>query len=192
MVATYSTMNELGTAAPNFVLPDTTKLEKFVDLEDAVGKPLLLMFICNHCPFVIHIAERLAQIGNRAQIDGYAVYAVSANDIRNYPQDGPDQMALFAQRYKFEFPYLFDESQQVAKAYQAACTPDFFVYDHEHKLRYRGQMDGSRPGNAIPVDGAELTSALAAVLNRQPVNPEQTPSIGCNIKWRQGNQPDYF
>ena len=150
------------------------------------------MFICNHCPYVLHLIEPLVKIANKAQEDGFGVVAISANDVDVYPQDGPEQMRRFADQHGFDFPYLFDETQSVAKAYRAACTPDFFVYSRQHRLQYRGQMDGSRPSNNHPVDGQDLTAALQAVLAEKPTTEKQTPSIGCNIKWRPGNEPDYF
>ncbi len=191
MVAVQSTMQTLGSAAANFSLPDVRAAQN-VSLSDLSGQPLLVMFICNHCPFVIHIAERMAEVANQALSDGFAVLAISSNDVENYPQDGPEEMALFAQKYDFEFPYLYDESQAVAKAYGAACTPDFFVYDADHSLQYRGQMDSSRPSNGEPVTADDLSAALAAVISGLPVNDNQVPSIGCNIKWKAGNAPSYF
>lgn len=192
MVAVASTMRDLGTPASDFSLPDVRNLNQFVQLGDFDDKPLLVMFICNHCPYVLHLIEPLVKIANKAQEDGFGVVAISANDVDVYPQDGPEQMRRFADQHGFDFPYLFDETQSVAKAYRAACTPDFFVYSRQHRLQYRGQMDGSRPSNNHPVDGQDLTAALQAVLAEKPTTEKQTPSIGCNIKWRPGNEPDYF
>ncbi len=191
MVAVQSTMQAIGSIAANFSLPDIRSKQN-VSLSNLAGQPLLVMFICNHCPFVVHIAERLTEVGNQAVRDGFAVVAISSNDVENYPQDGPEAMALFAQNYGFEFPYLYDESQSVAKAYGAACTPDFFIFDAGHALQYRGQMDSSRPGNGEPVTADDLSAALAAVKSGLPVNDNQVPSIGCNIKWKAGNAPSYF
>lgn len=192
MAAVSSTMQALGSIAPNFKLPDVSAENKLVSLHDFNEKPVLVMFICNHCPYVIHLMDELVTLANKASDNGFSVVAISANDAQNYPQDGPQAMAEFAQQYGFAFPYLYDESQSVAKAYGAACTPDFFVFDKQHCLRYRGQMDASRPGNAVPVSGDDLQAALHAVLeDRSPVEP-QVPSVGCNIKWIAGNEPDYF
>lgn len=192
MVAVNSTMQALGTVAPDFNLPNTNQLNSRLNSESLIGKPLLVMFICNHCPFVIHIMERLTEVSNAAQNNGFEVIAISSNDTEKYPQDGPDAMREFANHYGLKFAYLFDETQSVAKAYGAACTPDFFIYDNQHCLQYRGQMDGSRPSNNIKVTGDDLQNALQAVLNDQAVDSNQIPSIGCNIKWKAGNEPDYF
>ena len=192
MVAVPSTMQALGSPAQFFSLPDVRAANNEVSLQDFVGQPLLVMFICNHCPFVIHIVEQMVALANNAQAQGFRVVAVSSNDTVAYPQDGPELMAEFAREWGFEFPYLFDESQEVAKRFGAACTPDFFIYDANHRLQYRGQMDGSRPGNGIPVTGHDLRSAIDLILAGKVVAEEQTPSIGCNIKWRAGNEPDYF
>ncbi len=191
MAAVNSTMQALGTPASDFSLNNVIDNE-VVSLKDFKAKPVLVMFICNHCPYVVHIAERLSLIGNRALANGFAVVAISSNDADAYPQDGPAPMRDFAADYGFKFPYLFDESQAVAKAYGAACTPDFFVFDAAHKLQYRGQMDGSRPGNSVPVSGDDLSAALDAVASQKNPSAQQIASIGCNIKWRPGNAPDYF
>lgn len=191
MVAVPSTMQALGSPVKPFNLPDAAG-DHFVSEVSFVGKPLLVMFICNHCPYVIHLAAKMAEVANMAKSQGFGVVAISANDAQAYPQDGPAPMAEFAKQYKFDFPYLFDESQEVAKAFGAACTPDFFVYDKNHRLQYRGQMDASRPGNSAPVDAKDLQKALDDVLAQRPTGEEQIPSIGCNIKWRAGNEPDYF
>lgn len=192
MVAVSSTMQALGSTAPDFNLPDTNNADSRISLESLSGKPLLIMFICNHCPFVIHIMERLTALAHDAQDAGFAVIAISSNDIEKYPQDGPGAMREFAKEYGMKFAYCFDESQSVAKAYGAACTPDFFVYDSEHRLQYRGQMDDSRPGNTIEVSGNDLESAIVAITKNTAVEQNQTPSIGCNIKWKVGNEPEYF
>lgn len=189
MAMTPSTMLPLGTLAPDFALPDTVS-GKVVSLGDSrAAKALLVMFICNHCPFVKHVRAELAKLGRDYQPRGVAVIAISSNDITTHPDDAPDKMKLEAQEAGYTFPYLYDESQNVAKAYQAACTPDFFVFDAARRLVYRGQLDDSRPpskrgGNDLPVTGHDLRAALDAVLAGRPVNPEQRPSIGCNIKWK--------
>ena len=191
MAAVNSTMVELSSNAPEFNLTDTRD-GQLVSLAQAQDKPVLIMFICNHCPYVIHIIEPLVEIANQAKKDGFFVVAISANDVENYPQDSPENMSKFAKQYGFEFPYLFDEDQSVAKAYKAACTPDFYVYNQHHKLRYRGQMDSARPNNQKSVSGDDLRNALSAVKAGIALEEPQLPSIGCNIKWKSGNQPDYF
>ncbi|MFO1475244.1 MAG: thioredoxin family protein [Verrucomicrobiota bacterium] len=190
MVAVNSTMLPLGTGAPDFRLPDTNG--KLVELADFKGKPLLVAFICNHCPYVKHLRSALAQLGRDYQARGAGVVAISANDAGTHPQDGPEPMKAEARAAGYTFPYLYDQSQSVAKAYRAACTPDFFLFDAGHRLVYRGQFDDSRPGNGLPVTGRDLRAALDAVLGGTPVPAAQKPSIGCNIKWRAGNEPDYF
>jgi peroxiredoxin len=165
-------------------LPDVTQDNTSVRLADYQEQPLLVVFICNHCPFVIHLIKPLAQLANQFQKQGMGVVAISANDIQSYPQDAPDRMREFANQHGFEFPYCYDESQAVARAYGAECTPDFFAYDSQHRLRYRGQFDDSRPGNGKPVTGTDLNAALTAILTGDPVCEEQIPSIGCNIKWK--------
>jgi peroxiredoxin len=191
MVNTPSTMAPLGMPAPAFSLPDPEG--KQVSLDNFKDAPALLVtFLCNHCPFVQHIEAHLGQTAHEYQKRGLAVVGISSNDIEAYPDDTPDKMAEQAQRAGFGFPYLFDESQQVAKAYGAACTPDFFLFDRERKLVYRGQYDDSRPGNNKPVTGADLRAALDAVLAGKPAPAKQAPSLGCNIKWKKGNEPDYF
>lgn len=184
MAATASRMVALGEPVPDFVLQDV-RSGVSLSAQQLRGRPLLVMFICNHCPYVIHVIETLAAVANQAQLDGWGVVAISSNDIENYPQDGPDHMQAFATQYGFNFPYCYDESQAVAKAFQAACTPDFFIYDDQHRLAYRGQMDGSRPGNAVPVTGDDLKQAISAVEAGQPCRTNQIPSLGCNIKWKQ-------
>jgi peroxiredoxin len=184
-------MAPLGMPAPPFQLPDTNG--KLVSRDDFKAAPaLLVIFLCNHCPFVKHVRAALAGLVREYQSRGVAVVGISSNDVDAYPDDGPKEMAKEVKAAGYTFPYLFDESQEVAKAYGAACTPDFFVFDAERKLVYRGQMDDSRPGNDRPVTGADLRRALEAVLARRPVSPEQKPSIGCNIKWKPGNEPAYF
>ena len=192
MVATRSTMQQLGASAPVFQLPDVTDNDAEFDSAGSRGKPLLIMFICNHCPYVIHIIPQLAELANEYREKGFAVIAISSNDVAAYPQDGPVSMAEFARQHGFAFPYCYDSSQSVAKAFGAACTPDFFVYDAQHSLVYRGQFDASRPGNEEQVSGVDLRDALQAVLDGAPPPVDQSPSIGCSIKWRAGNEPDYF
>jgi len=191
MVSVPSTMLELGTLAPDFSLPDTEgRTVSLDDLDDA--KAVLVMFICNHCPYVKHVQGELARLGRDYGPRGVALVAISANDAVAYPADGPDQMKEEKARVGYPFPYLFDATQAVAKAYRAACTPDFFLFDGEQRLAYRGQLDGSRPKNDVPVTGRDLRAALDAVLAGRPVPPDQIPSIGCNIKWKPGNAPGYF
>jgi len=192
MAAVSSTMQNLGNLAPRFELPDVSANDQLVSLNESEAKPLLVMFICNHCPYVVHVIEKLVEVGNLAVSDGFSVLAISSNDAQSYPQDGPKAMSEFAKQFGFKFPYLYDETQSVAKAYGAACTPDFFVYDQSHRLQYRGQMDASRPGNTVPVSGVDLQGAMQAVLNEHAPVETQVPSVGCNIKWRSGNEPDYF
>jgi peroxiredoxin len=181
-------MLALGTPAPAFKLPDTNGQP--VSLGDFRGKPVLVMFICNHCPFVKHISAQLVQLGRDYQSRAGMV-AINANDVANYPDDSPAKMKEEVKRAGYVFPYLYDESQAVAKAYRAACTPDFFLFDTEHRLVYRGQFDDSRPSNALPVTGKDLRAALDAVLSGTDVSKDQKPSIGCNIKWKTGQEPDY-
>jgi len=184
-------MPDLGAPAHPFALPDAVS-GRIVSLDSLpAGAPLLIMFICNHCPFVKHIASELARIGREYQPRGLAVVAINANDIAGYPDDSPARMKEEAAARGYTFCYLFDETQQVAKAYRAACTPDFFLYDARRRLVYRGQLDASRPGNGIPVTGADLRAAVEAVLAGRNPPQQQTPSIGCNIKWKPGNEPDY-
>lgn len=190
MAQTPSTMLELGTPAPAFSLPDPAS-GKTVSLEDFSGKPLLVAFFCNHCPFVKHIQKVFADFAREFQARGLAVAVISSNDVENYPDDSPEKMAEEAARAGYSFPYLYDESQAVAKAYEAACTPDFFLFDAEHRLVYRGQFDGARPGNDVPVTGEDLGAAVEALLAGEAVPEDQKPSIGCNIKWKTGNEPAY-
>jgi peroxiredoxin len=191
MVAVNSTMLPLGSSAPDFTLPDTTH-GRSVSRSSFAGKPLLVAFICNHCPYVKHIRAGLAQLGRDYQPRGVAIAAISSNDVDNYPQDGPDKMKQESRDAGYTFPYLFDASQDVAKAYRAACTPDFYLFDKDHRLVYRGQFDDSRPGNGVPVTGRDLRGALDALLSGKLVDFDQKPSIGCNIKWKPGAEPDYF
>jgi len=189
---TPSTMLELGTRAPAFRLPNAAANESLVSRSDYDGQPLLVMFICNHCPFVIHLRAELIRLCHDALERGFGVVAINSNSLETHPQDGPLQMAEMATLEGWRFPYLFDESQAVAQAYRAACTPDFYLFDAEHKLVYRGQMDGSRPGNEVPVTGEDLRAAIKAVDAGQALSVDQRPSLGCNIKWSPGNTPDYY
>ncbi len=185
MAATPSTMMPLGTKAPNFELIDTVS-GKELSLGDLQGeKATLVMFICNHCPYVIHINDELIRIAKAYQPKGISFIAISSNDAVNYPQDGPEEMKVHAEKVGYPFPYLYDETQEVAKAYNAACTPDLFLFDENLQCVYRGQLDASRPKNDLPVTGKELRAAMDAVLADEPVSENQTPSIGCNIKWKQ-------
>ncbi|MGB0653073.1 MAG: thioredoxin family protein [Thermoplasmatota archaeon] len=181
MVLTPSTMVQLGTPAPDFRLPDTSG--ELVGRDDFAGRPLLVAFICNHCPYVKHIAPALAAVGRALQDRGVAVVGVNSNDVDAYPDDSPEAMKEEVAARGYTFPYLFDEAQEVARTYEAACTPDLFLYDADHKLAYRGQFDASRPGNDLPVTGRDLLAAADDVLAGR-VPAEQVPSIGCNIKWR--------
>jgi peroxiredoxin len=192
MAETPSTIVPLGTEAPQFKLRDTTTGE-MVSIDDFKSAPALLaMFICNHCPFVKHVRAELAKLAREYQQKGVAVVAISSNDEAAYPEDGPVAMEQEVEAAGYTFPYLYDESQEVAKAYRAACTPDFYVFDSKRRLVYRGQMDDSRPGNDVPVTGRDLRAALDAVLSGRPVSRDQKPSIGCNIKWKAGNEPEYY
>ena len=191
MVKTPSTMLPLGTKAPEFSLPDVGG--KRVSLSEFADAPALLMvFMCNHCPYVKHVAPGLADLAKEYQRRGVAVLGINSNDAAAYPDDSPVKMAEEVKLRGYTFPYLYDATQAVAKAYRAACTPDFYLFDPGRKLVYRGQMDSSRPGSDIPVTGGDLRAALDAVLAGQPVSASQKPSIGCNIKWKPGNEPDYF
>jgi len=191
MVKTASTMLPLGTQAPDFSLMNVDATT--VSLSDFAGAPaLLIIFMCNHCPFVKHVADELAQLASEYQARGAAVVAISSNDVSSHPADSPEQMVAEAEERGYTFPYLYDETQEVAKAYRAACTPDFYVFDRDQRLAYRGQMDSSRPNSGIPVTGQDLRMALDFVLAGKPVSDDQMPSIGCNIKWKVGSEPDYF
>lgn len=189
MVVTASKMLPLGTSAPDFSLPDTAgNMVSLARFERAPA--LVVIFMCNHCPFVKHILGGLVELVRGYQAKGVAVVGINSNDVANFPDDSPIMMVDLAKESGFTFPYLYDETQEVAKAYSAACTPDFFLFDGAGTLVYRGQLDDSRPGNAIPVTGADLTAAIDAVLEGKPIAQEQKPSIGCNIKWKQGNEPE--
>ena len=192
MARTPSTMLALGTQAPDFSLPDVVT-GKAVALGDfAERKALLVMFISKHCPFVQHIKGELARLGRDYAGRDVGVVAISPNDIVNYPDDAPAELAALAGELGLRYPLCYDESQAVAKAYEAACTPDFFLFDAAHRLVYRGQLDGSRPGNEVANDGCDLRAALDSVLADTPVKAQQLASLGCNIKWRAGNEPPYF
>lgn len=192
MSAVNSTMLELGTKAPEFSLPDTIT-GKTVNLKDYRGnKALLIIFMCNHCPYVKQIKEGLVKYAADYLPKGVGIAAVSSNDVENYPDDSPEKMKEDAEKFGYPFPYLFDETQAVAKAYKAACTPDLFLFNEKHELVYRGQFDSSRPGNQEPVTGKDLREATDKVLAGEPVPEEQIPSIGCNIKWKKGKEPEYF
>ncbi|MDO8618719.1 MAG: thioredoxin family protein [Candidatus Daviesbacteria bacterium] len=184
MAATLSSMLPLGTTAPEFNLKDVVS-GKNISLQTFSGKKaLLMMFICRHCPFVKHVQSEIAKIGHEYQNKDLGIVAISANDPAAYPEDGPESLKEQAREQGFSFPYCFDETQEAAKFYSAACTPDFFLFDHDRKLAYRGQLDDSRPENGIPVTGNDLRAAIDSVLNNQPVSKEQKPSIGCGIKWK--------
>jgi thiol-disulfide isomerase/thioredoxin len=190
MALTPSTMLELGTSLPGFRLPDPSG--KVVASDDFKDSPALLVaFICNHCPYVKHIRAELAQFAKDYQGSGLAMVAINSNDVANYPDDGPAKMAEEVEQVGYVFPYLYDESQEVAKAYRAACTPEFYLFDADRRLVYRGQFDDSRPESGRPVTGADLRAAVDALLAGQALESDQTPSIGCNIKWKPGNEPDY-
>jgi peroxiredoxin len=191
MVLTASTMLPLGTKAPEFHLPEVVN-GKIISLENfADKKALLIMFICRHCPFVKHIQQELAKLDQDYSNSDLGIIAISANDAKNYPNDAPESLKEMSIELGFDFTFCYDETQATAKAYTAACTPDFFLFDSDRKLVYRGQLDDSRPSNNQPVTGKDLRAAITAVLNNQPISSEQQPSIGCNIKWKAGNQPNY-
>ena len=184
MAETSSTMVALGTPAPDFSLPDTIsgKMMSLNDFKSDCGT--LIMFLCNHCPFVKYIQKELVNLANDYIPKGISITAISSNDIINYPEDSPENMKQIAMKFNYPFSYLYDETQEVAKAFRAACTPDFFVYDNEFKLIYRGQLDESRPGNNMPITGKDIRSVFDCILNKRPVSKHQIPSIGCNIKWK--------
>ncbi|MBI4431004.1 MAG: thioredoxin family protein [Candidatus Omnitrophica bacterium] len=191
MVLTPSTMTELGSPAPDFSLPDLDG--KIVSLTDFTDRPaLLVMFICNHCPYVKHVRKELGKLYGDYCDKGLAVVGINSNDIANYPEDCPENMKKMACENDWRFPYLLDDSQETAKRYRAACTPDFFLYGARQKLVYRGQLDESRPDNGKPITGKDLRAAIDAVLTGAPISKNQKPSMGCNIKWKAGNEPDYF
>jgi len=190
MAETPSTMLPLGTKAPHFRLPDAQG--KWVSLDDFHDAPaFLVVFMCNHCPYVKHIRSHFAELAREYQAQGVGVVAINSNDFESYPDDRPEKMAEEIKQVGYTFPYLYDESQEVAKAYRAACTPDLYLFDRDRLLVYRGQFDDSRPGNGRPVTGADLRAALDAVLAGRPVPGIQKPSVGCNIKWKRGNAPDF-
>ncbi len=191
MVRTPSTMLPLGTVAPDFSLPNVDG--RIMNFADAAGhRGTLVMFICNHCPFVKHVADQLATLGRDCMGQGVGVVAISANDVSLHPADSPEQMVREAEDRGYVFPYLYDETQEVAKEYHAACTPDFYLFDANRRLVYRGQLDASRPGNEIPVTGGDLRAAITTLLTGRPPVADQIPSLGCNIKWKAGNEPPYF
>lgn len=191
MVLTPSTMQELGMTAPDFTLVDPAG--KACSLADwSIDRGLLVIFMCNHCPYVIHIRPKLVEKIRTYQEQGITVVAINSNDFSEYPDDNPEKMLLDSQKYGYTFPYLVDEGQQAAKAYGAACTPDFFLFNAQQKLVYRGQFDSARPGNSEPVTGADLSAAIDQLVAGKPVAGEQRPSMGCNIKWKPGNAPIYF
>ncbi len=192
MVKTASTMLALGTAAPQFELPDVVSGKSISLATFADKKALLLIFLCQHCPFVKHVQDELAKIGHDYSDRSLGIVAISANDINNYPDDSPEKLKQMAQELSFNFPVCYDASQSVSKSYTAACTPDFFLFDRSQKLAYRGQLDDSRPSNGIPVTGKDLRQAIDALLEDRVIDFEQKPSIGCNIKWQPGNEPEYF
>lgn len=191
MVQTASTMLELGTQAPAFSLPEPAS-GKSVSNSDFSGQPLLIVFACNHCPYVIHIIEQFSQFAEEYLDKGLHTVMINANDVDNHPDDSPQKMVELAAKYRFTFPYLYDENQQVAKDYRAACTPDLFLFDADHRLVYRGQFDASRPRNNEPVNGQDLRKAADRLLQGKEMPSQQLPSMGCNIKWKAGNEPDYF
>ncbi|MDR8393544.1 thioredoxin family protein [Aliifodinibius sp. S!AR15-10] len=192
MSETPSTMLELGTKAPNFSLTDvvTNDTVSLSDFEDS--RALLVIFMCNHCPYVKNIKEALVDFANEYEEKGLAVVAISSNDVENYPDDSPKKMVEDAEKFGYPFPYLYDETQEVAKAYKAACTPDFFLFNEDRELVYRGQFDDSRPGNNKPVTGKDMREAVDKVLEDGSIIEDQKPSMGCNIKWKKGKEPAYF
>jgi peroxiredoxin len=192
MSLTPSTMLPLGTTAVDFRLPDVVSGKTYSLKDFADKKALLVMFICQHCPYIQHIKKELAKLGRDYAKKDVGIVAISSNDADNYPDDSPKELAKFAKMEGFTFPFLHDESQDVAKTYTAACTPDLFLFNKERKLVYRGQLDDSRPGNNKPVTGKDLRAAIDAVLEDKPVSQDQRPATGCNIKWKPGNEPDYF
>ena len=192
MSLTPSTMLALGTQAPDFSLPDV-RTHKSVSLKEFQSKKaLLVMFVCQHCPYVQHIKEELTRLGKDYASKDIGIVAISSNDAGKYPDDSPANLKKFAEAEKFAFPFLYDETQNVAKAYTAACTPDLFLFNKERKLVYRGQLDDSRPGNGKPVTGKDLRAAIESVLSDKTVSQDQRPATGCNIKWKPGNEPAYF
>ena len=192
MVATPSTMLPLGTKAPSFSLPNVCTNQS-IDLQTVdIHKGCLIAFVCNHCPYVIHLLDPLVRMSNEWVKKGIKVFLISSNDADKYPDDSPVKMRELAEKKQFQFPYLYDEDQSVALAYRAACTPDFFLFDSKLSLFYRGQFDDSRPGNQNEATGTELSSAVDSLLLNQPAPKIQKPSLGCNLKWKSGNEPEYF
>ena len=184
MARTYSEMITLGLKIPPFTLPDTVS-EEYISVENIKGiNGTLIMFICNHCPFVVHVNEQLVKLATDYKDKGIGFLAISSNDVLTHPGDAPDKMKAVAEQLKYPFPYCYDESQEVARAFGAACTPDFFIYDNDNKLVYRGQLDDSRPGNGIPVTGKNIRQAFDSLIRNEKISTEQRPSIGCNIKWK--------
>ncbi|PSO76427.1 MAG: thioredoxin family protein [Cyanobacteria bacterium QS_4_48_99] len=192
MALTESTMMPLGTKAPDFQLRDTVSGETITLNKFANQKALLVIFMCYHCPFVQHVKEEIARIDKDYAGKGLGIVAISANDVETHPDDAPENLKAMAQELGFNFPFCYDETQEIAKAYTAACTPDFFLFDADRKLAYRGQLDDSRPNSDAPVNGKDLRAAIDAVLAGKGVGSDQKPSIGCNIKWKPGNEPPYF
>lgn len=192
MALTPSTMLPLGTPASPFSLPDVLSGETISPASFADKKALLVMFICRHCPYVQHVKKELARLGKDYGRKGAGIVAVSSNDAANYPEDAPDKLKEMAVETGFNFPFCYDETQKVAQAYRAACTPDFYLFDGKQRLVYRGQLDDSRPGNGKPVTGRDLRAALDAALTGQAISSDQKPSLGCNIKWKAGNEPAYY
>lgn len=190
MARTPSTMLELGTEAPDFALPEPAT-SRMVSKSEFEGRPLLVVFICNHCPYVLHIIRPFATFANEYQERGIGVVAINSNDVNVYAEDNPDKMVELAKETGFSFPYLYDETQEIARAYRAACTPDFFLFDADHRLVYRGRFDAATPGNNEPVTGEDLRAACDALLEGTPMPQDQRPSMGCNIKWKPGNEPEY-
>jgi peroxiredoxin len=191
MARRQSRMLPLGTAAPSFALPDTVRASTVTLADFASAPAVLVAFLCNHCPFVRHILDGFLAFAREFGPRGIAIVAISSNDVGDYPEDAPEEMGRLATLKGFPFPYLYDESQQAARAYQAVCTPDFFLFDGARRLVYRGQFDASRPGNRIPVSGADLRAAAEALLAGRPIPAQQVPSVGCSIKWKAGQEPDW-
>ena len=192
MALTYSSMLELDSKIPHFKLKNVLDDKIYASTSLSNEKPSLIMIICNHCPYVIHIRDSFLSFSNEYESKGLGIVAISSNDVLNYPDDSPEKMRDDALKFAYPFPYLFDENQEVAKAYRAACTPDFFLYDKERSLVYRGQYDSSRPKNSIPVTGEDIREATETLLKGEKITAEQSPSMGCNIKWKKGAEPDYF
>ena len=189
MAYTESNMLPLGTKAPNFTLPDTLSAKEITLYEMPPAKATLIMFLCNHCPYVIHVNPEIVRIAADYKNAGVQFVGISSNNAIKYPQDGPEKMTEHGKETGYTFPYLYDESQEIARKYDAACTPDFYLFDQHRKLVYRGQMDDSRPGNGLPVTGRDIRDAVECILHQRPVNPRQKASIGCNIKWKPGREP---